>query len=32
MEQEYDDDSLFIRNQEKTIQQKDEIGYDIINI
>ena len=31
-EQEYDDDNLFIDNQERTSQENEEIGYDIINI
>jgi len=32
MEQEYDDHNLFTENQERTIQENEEIGYDIINI
>ena len=32
MEEEYDDENLFIDNQERGSQDNDEIGYDIINI
>ena len=32
MEEEYDEQNLFIDNQEGDIQENDEIGYDIINI
>ena len=32
MEQEYDNQNLYIDNQEREIQGNDEIGYDIINI
>ena len=32
MEPEYDNQNLYIDNQEREIPAKDEIGYDIINI
>ena len=32
MDQEYDNQNLYIDNQEGEIQGNDEIGYDIINI